>query len=914
MNTIKQIAVSCLTAVLFLSVHAADVDVGDGANDNTYTDSTTYAGATKIIKTGTGKTTLNFGTYTTMPAFSGEIEVQQGTLAVYGIQNLGSPTKITVSDGATLDLTTQQTDQAANLQATEIVIEGTGVDGAGAFVRGGVTGVNNLFRTLTLHGNATIKINVQTGLGNGKGTTLGVVNLNGYTLTVSGGARFYCNNVRFYGQDGTTDDPGHLVVDGTLYLDNAYALEGGSARNTVTIKDGKSLILRNTKSLKWTVNAEGTATIYDYNSSNPTSDRDRLDGPVTFANDATLTAGDGNSGSVNSRIRFVGNNVTFNHAMYVNGLGKVVFDGANVAFTSAARVTVRRKNVATLHILGDSWMQGELNSSDFGQTRFYIADNSADARGVVILDGNSVITNFSLNIGDGGASGAFYQHGGAAHWRTGGASYDRIANSSGSYGYVGQAGGRFELKTVSSDSKTTYAAVGGTAMFAMHGGTASFENSDSIAFAFRNGGTLVYYQDNGATNTFDQGFDFGDNGDRNHSGHALVTVSGAGTELAVSKWMRFLWNNADASAIVNVNGGGTLRLQMLYKISQNVPWYLNLNGGVIKPTLTDSSFTYNNNAERSPTRAVAYEGGFVIDTSDAKKSDGTSGGDVVMILSFAAPEAEGRRVKSIALPSAAGFAQEPLVGPPLVTISGDGAGASAFALFDNKTRAVTNIVVTSPGWGYTSATATLTAGGLANAYTCAVTLEDQPTDSWKGFTKRGATRLNMLSANTFKGDVTVEDGILCFKNESAPQGGMPEGAGATIKEGAMLTFPKSSTPVTVPFLAGCGTTSYGTFTVTNRIECTADDVFAGKHLTVNQNLFLADGVKIVVTDPENLAKYRDSKSAKVVACGKTITANGTVSLAFGAPCDTEDVSRWNLVVRQNAITLGPSNGTLIIFR
>ena len=407
----------------------------------------------------------------------------------------------------------------------------------------------------------------------------------------------------------------------------------------------------------------------------------------------------------------------------------------------------------------------------------------------------------------------------------------------------------------------------------------------------------------------------------------LVTVSGAGTELAVSKWMRFLWDNADASAIVNVNDGGTLRLQMLYKISQNVPWYLNFNGGVIKPTLTDSSFTYNNNVERSPTRAVAYEGGFVIDTSDAKKSDGTSGGEVAMILSFAAPEAEGRRVKSIALPSAAGFAQEPLVGPPLVTISGDGAGASAFALFDDMTRAVTNIVVTSPGWGYTSATATLSAGGLANAYTCAVTLEDQPTDGWKGFTKRGATRLNMLRANTFKGDVTVEEGILCFDvtveegilgfmatTNGVAQGGMPEGAGATIKEGAMLTFPQSTTPVTVPFLAGCGTTSYGTFTVTNRIECTADDVFAGKHLTVNQNLFLADGVKIVVTDPENLAKYRKGKSVTVVACGKTITANGAVSLAFGAPCDTEDISTWNLQVKQNAITLGHCNGTAILFR
>ena len=135
MNTIKRIAASCLVAVVFLSARGAEVDVGDGANDNTYADAAAYAGATKIVKTGTGKTTINFGTYATQPNFTGEIEVREGTLAVHGIQNLGSPTKITVIDGATLDLTTQQSDQAPNLQATEIVIEGTGVGDAGAFVR-----------------------------------------------------------------------------------------------------------------------------------------------------------------------------------------------------------------------------------------------------------------------------------------------------------------------------------------------------------------------------------------------------------------------------------------------------------------------------------------------------------------------------------------------------------------------------------------------------------------------------------------------------------------------------------------------------------------------------------------------------------------------------------------------------------
>ena len=52
---------SVAALMLCMATTAADVDVGDGANDNTYTDATAYAGATKIIKTGTGKTTLSFG-------------------------------------------------------------------------------------------------------------------------------------------------------------------------------------------------------------------------------------------------------------------------------------------------------------------------------------------------------------------------------------------------------------------------------------------------------------------------------------------------------------------------------------------------------------------------------------------------------------------------------------------------------------------------------------------------------------------------------------------------------------------------------------------------------------------------------------------------------------------------------------
>ena len=211
MNTIKQIAASCLTAVLFLSVHAADVDVGDGANDNTYTDSTTYAGATKIVKTGTGKTTLSFGNST--PSFNKEIEVREGTLAVAQYpQNFGSPTKITVSSGATLDLSWAG-NATGNIPNAELVIEGTGVNDAGAIRRTTGNNINALFKTITLTGNALIKHTPQCGFSD----NVGIVNLNGHTLSVHAGSSvFYCPGTQFK-DNGAATFGGLTILSGTFF-------------------------------------------------------------------------------------------------------------------------------------------------------------------------------------------------------------------------------------------------------------------------------------------------------------------------------------------------------------------------------------------------------------------------------------------------------------------------------------------------------------------------------------------------------------------------------------------------------------------------------------------------------------------------------------------------------------------------
>ena len=82
---------------------------------------------------------------------------------------------------------------------------------------------------------------------------------------------------------------------------------------------------------------------------------------------------------------------------------------------------------------------------------------------------------------------------------------------------------------------------------------------------------------------------------------------------------------------------------------------------------------------------------------------------------------------------------------------------------------------------------------------------------------------------------------------------------------------------------------------------------------MNQRLTLADGVKIVVSDPENLAQYRHSGSAVVVNVLNGLTCQGAVTLDFGDGSE-EDVAQWHPSVKPNSLTLGFLNGTTILFR
>ena len=934
----------CIAALLALPCLAADVDVGNGATDNTYTDAAGYAGATKIVKTGTGKTTLSFGN--TTPTFVGEIEVQEGTLAVAQYpQNFGSPTKITVSSGATLDLT-WSANAAGNLNKAEIVIAGTGVNDAGAIRRASGATLNALFGTITLAADALIKHSPQCGFVD----NTGVVNLNGHTLSVHAGSSvFYCPGTQFK-DNGAATFGGLTILSGTFFP--RFSFSENTEDNVLTLKNGTALRFRDLSTKpKWKIVTDGTVTFTADNVGNNPEMSKTWSGPVEQGGEIKLFPGALNTfftiaGNISNNYDVVmdsnskglatlsGSNdvkkVTASGGTLRIGGGKTVAHGEISAtyggslivtdavlfadYSKMTAVTIGHSSNTPKFVVGKggNFISNDLGGDDGAAARMYVGRYGGQYGTMEVHDG-SIVSNVLINVGEEG-NGALYQTGGMIYWPPRGG--DIVARTENAYGYYG-IGGDFTMdaSSFSSGAGVVMLARTGTVAIAVRdGGRFDVKRSNKVSFAVEAPSHLLFYQNSGTKSSFDEDFMFSTS--KSSSGHVEVTVAGVGSELEVEDEFKLQTTNTSAHAFVNLNDGGTLSARYMFRTASDYDFYFNLNGGVIKPRRSSAVFSGGvNDAAHRPTCSTVYEKGFTIDTSDTMNGDRTVYDTAFMHLSFAAPPEEGLRVKSIALPTDAGFSSEKLIGPPMVTITGDGAGASAFALFDDVNHTLTNIVVTSPGWGYTEATATLSSGGMANSYTCAVTLEPQPTDGWKGFTKRGAQRLNMQGRlNTFKGDVTVEEGILGFMNEDAAQGGMPEGAGATIKEGAMLTFPKGNTPVTVPFLAGCGTTSYGTFTVTNRIECTAADIFAGKHLTVNQNLTLADGVKIVVTDPENLADYRRSRSATVCATLKNLTCQGAVTLEFGGPCETEQVEHWVVGVKSNSISLGFRNGTVIMFR
>ena len=433
-------------------------------------------------------------------------------------------------------------------------------------------------------------------------------------------------------------------------------------------------------------------------------------------------------------------------------LGALQVQAGAISFADAGYVDLDTRSVelgankssaaAALKMSGDT-VFGRASSGSAGQIGL---PHSMDTRGVYmeVSDGAVVTNRLQFSVGSTASAGALYLRGGKV-----------VAPYTGTYwGYFGGRGqgfievsgdGRFQAEkqfhTGVFPSGAGQLNVSGRGVFAM----------SSNALLIGEGGTGVVYQTGGriaAENGMTVGSSASNNGTE---GFAAFTVSGHGATNDVAGTI--VVNNRSAGcAVFNLNNGGAVRADALAKsasASGTAKSYVNFDGGVFVASKSgvDLFGSAGGASYVHPDAVTVYGGGAVVDTA---------GFDVSLSAPLAAPA--GRGIASITLDGS--FSD--IVAPPVITISGDGRGASAVAEFDSAARTVTGIVVTSPGWGYTAAGTTVTAsyrGYPGTVVPCSFTLTGDMSGSAVKLVKRGEGSLSLASgALPANAVVSVEGG------------------------------------------------------------------------------------------------------------------------------------------------------------
>lgn len=422
--------------------------------------------------------------------------------------------------------------------------------------------------------------------------------------------------------------------------------------------------------------------------------------------------------------------LSFKDAGFINMGGTTISVGANRS------TTLMGVKVSGSTVLGHS-------ASGAGEIGL---PNSVDLRGVYMEVGEgAVVTNrLQFSIGSTASSGALYLRGGEVYTPYSGTYLGYLGGRG--HGYIELSNGLFQVQR--------WLHLGmfqsGAGQLAVKAG--EFRVLES-PFYVGEAGTGIVYQTGGKIR-IDNDLYVPSSAFENDktTGFGVYTVSGGTAETEVTG-NAVVNNRAYGTGILNLNGGGVFKASKLYKSSScgaTAKAYVNFNGGVLKATADSTNLLGNVSGDKDsrPDAVTVYSGGAVVDT------DGHS---VAISAPLVAPTGGG--ISSITLNGTL----PDIVHPPVITIAGDGQGASAVATFDSTTRTVTGIDVTSPGCGYTAANTTINAnyrGYPGTNVSCSFGITDQ-TGSAVKLTKRGEGTLT-LASGVLPADaaVTVEGGSI----------------------------------------------------------------------------------------------------------------------------------------------------------
>jgi len=389
-----------------------------------------------------------------------------------------------------------------------------------------------------------------------------------------------------------------------------------------------------------------------------------------------------------------------------------------------------------VEILGDSVVTGQ----------FCIAGRSYKGSGGVVQRGSRVTNRGSTRTEETGHALMGYQ--GSGSWELFDGDYVQL-------GTWGWANNQAALDA-------QFLQHGGTSLFTPYPGTTArlfFGGNSKGATTYRNGGHAVVYVDKGVSvfsNICIRSSDY-------PYGYTEFTANGAEAEIRfrmVDAGFAF-GSGADGSRVVitMANGGkfsndGTLNLYGNSQRHQKSNFLINMNGGVYE-NVSSVSIGDATRADRNRGRITVFEKGGTFRTA------GNNTLNVYMPIS--APTGKG--VKSIRFKDTINGLQKFVSVPriwvrSLVDGSTTGDAATAIAQFDYEKGAITNVVVTCPGWDQPDTPTVETRYAMSIGGSAHIDAVETETLVGGGIVKEGVGTLRLMTNNTYVGATTVKEGTL----------------------------------------------------------------------------------------------------------------------------------------------------------
>jgi autotransporter-associated beta strand protein len=346
--------------------------------------------------------------------------------------------------------------------------------------------------------------------------------------------------------------------------------------------------------------------------------------------------------------------------------------------------------------------------------------NNGNSAGLVKITSGSLATNRALSLGNGGTYGAVTQTGGTT--TVGGF---LVLGGGVSQGVLNLSGGTFNHNGPLTNGGLDAGGIGVMNL----SGTATYQYNNSLGFEFWVGE--------------------GGNGTLNLSGSATLTLAPAGGGVVLGQL-------ASGDGMVNLLGG-TLTTNSISKGSG--AGRLNFDGGTLAANAANASFL------QGLTSAHVRSGGGTIH----------NGGNAITIgQALLSPTGNGVSAAGLTV-GGGGYIEA-----PVVTVNGDGSGATAVANIDAGGN-LTGITITNPGNGYTTPPSfALLGGGIGNTGSIGGTATLVPAASG-GMTFTGSAVTTLGGINTYTGNTTVASGTTLVVGNTGAITVSPAANGVTTK-------------------------------------------------------------------------------------------------------------------------------------